>query len=257
MGILNVTPDSFFVDSRHKITDDLLLSCEKMLTDGADILDIGGVSTRPGASAVGEEEELARVIPAIDAIAKRFPETIISIDTYRAKVAQEAVHSGASIINDISAGKLDEAMYTTVAQLQVPYILMHMQGTPDTMQQDTQYGNVVLEVLDNLVAEVAKLRALGIKDIILDPGFGFGKTVEHNFQLLQGLESLKITGLPVLAGLSRKSMICRTLGIKPEDALNGTTALNMVALMKGAKILRVHDVKEAVECVRLVGQFKN
>lgn len=256
MGILNLTPDSFFADSRHKITDELLLSCEKMLTDGADILDLGGVSTRPGADAVTVDEELKRVIPAIEAIAKRFPEAILSIDTFRAQVAKQAVVAGASMVNDVSAGKLDEGMFATVAQLQVPYILMHMQGTPATMQQNPQYGNVVLEVLDYLVAEVAKLRALGINDIILDPGFGFGKTVEHNFQLLQGLDALNITGLPVLAGLSRKSMICRTLGVKPADALNGTTALNMVALIKGAKILRVHDVKEAVECVRLFECFE-
>ncbi len=255
MGILNVTPDSFFADSRHKILDDLLRSCEKMLTDDADMLDVGGVSTRPGAAEVSVEEELARVVPSIEAIAQRFPEAIISIDTYRARVAEAAVQAGGGIINDISAGKLDDAMYTTIAQLQVPYILMHMQGTPATMQQDPQYDNVVNEVLDFLVAEVAKLRALGVHDIILDPGFGFGKTVEHNFQLLQGLEALKITGLPVLVGLSRKSMICRTLGLKPADALNGTTALNTIALLKGAKILRVHDVKEAVECVRLVNQY--
>ncbi len=257
MGILNLTPDSFFADSRHKITDELLLSCEKMLTDGADILDIGGVSTRPGADAVTEEEELQRVIPAIEAIAKRFPETILSIDTFRANVAKEAVHAGANMVNDVSAGRMDAEMYITVAQLQVPYILMHMQGTPDMMQKDPQYGNVVLEVLDHLVTEVAKLRSLGVNDIILDPGFGFGKTVEHNFQLLQGLTALKITGLSILAGLSRKSMVCRTLGVKPADALNGTTALNMVALTKGAKILRVHDVKEAVECVKLFVCFEN
>jgi dihydropteroate synthase len=226
-----------------------------MLTDGADILDIGGVSTRPGAEAVGEEEELARVTPAIEAIAKRFPEAILSIDTFRAKVAKEAVQAGAGVINDVSAGRFDAEMYATVAQLQVPYILMHMQGTPANMQHNPQYDNIVLEVLDYLVTEVAKLRALGLNDIILDPGFGFGKTVEHNFQLLQGLDALKITGLPVLAGLSRKSMICRTLNIKPSDALNGTTALNTIALMQGAKILRVHDVKEAVECVKLVGSL--
>ncbi|CAN5136800.1 dihydropteroate synthase [soil metagenome] len=255
MGILNVTPDSFFADSRHKILDDLMRSCEKMLTDGADILDVGGVSTRPGAADVSIEEELDRVVPAIEAIAKRFPEAIISIDTYRARVAREAVHAGAAMVNDISAGKMDEAMYSTVATMQVPYILMHMQSTPATMQQDPQYDNVGLEVLDFLVAEVAKIRALGVNDIILDPGFGFGKTVEHNFQLLQGLEALKITGLPILAGLSRKSMVCRTLGVKPSEALNGTTALNTIALLKGAKILRVHDVKEAVECVRLVGMM--
>lgn len=255
MGILNLTPDSFFADSRHKITDELLLSCEKMLTDGADILDIGGVSTRPGAEEVGEEEELARVIPAIEAIAKRFPEAILSIDTYRAKVAIEAVGAGAGLVNDISAGRFDAQMYATVAQLQVPYILMHMQGAPATMQQNPQYNNVVLEVLDYLIAEVAKLRALGVNDIVLDPGFGFGKTVEHNFQLLQGLHALEISGLPILAGLSRKSMICRSLNVKPADALNGTTALNTIALLKGAKILRVHDVKEALECVKLVGQM--
>lgn len=257
MGIINLTPDSFYADSRHKITDELLLSCEKMLTQGADILDLGGVSTRPGAETVTVDDELKRVLPAIEAIAKRFPEAILSIDTYWAYVAERAVQAGASIINDISAGQLDEAMCETVAKLNVPYILMHMQGTPATMQHNPQYENVVLDVLDYLVCEVAKLRALGVKDIILDPGFGFGKTVEHNFQLLQGMDALKVTGLPVLAGLSRKSMICRTLGVKPNEALNGTTALNMVALTKGAKILRVHDVKEAVECVKLYASLGN
>lgn len=255
MGIINLTPDSFYAESRHKITDELLQSCEKMLTQGADILDLGGASTRPGAETVTIDEEVKRVIPAIEAIAKRFPEAILSIDTYWAYVAERAVQAGASIINDISAGQLDEIMYETVAKLNAPYILMHMQGTPGTMQHNPQYDNVVLDVLDSLVCEVAQLRALGVKDIIIDPGFGFGKTVEHNFQLLQGMDALKITGLPVLAGLSRKSMVCRTLGVKPAEALNGTTALNMVALMKGAKILRVHDVKEAVECVKLYNQM--
>lgn len=252
MGILNLTPDSFYDGGRLGGLDALLRRAEQMVADGVAIFDVGGASTRPGAAEVEEAVELARVLKPIEALAARFPEVPISIDTWRARVAREAVASGASIVNDVSAGKMDIGMYEAVAQLDVPYILMHMRGQPKTMQQQPDYEDVVTEVLDFLIREVGRLRALGIKDIVLDPGFGFGKTLEHNFTLLQNLHVFEaVTGLPLLAGLSRKSMICKALSVKPADALNGTTALHMVALQQGARILRVHDVKEAVEVVRL------
>jgi dihydropteroate synthase len=229
----------------------MLRQAEQMLEEGAAILDLGGMSTRPGAEAVEEEEELRRVVPAVAAILQRFPQAILSVDTVRARVAREAAAAGASIINDISAGRLDEGMYETVAELGLPYVLMHMQGTPKDMQQQPHYEEVVREVLDFLIAEAGKLRALGVKDIILDPGFGFGKTVGHNYQLLRHLHVFQLLDYPVLAGLSRKSMICKVLGVKPAEALHGTVALNMVALQQGARILRVHDVLPAVQAVRL------
>ncbi len=259
MGILNVSPDSFFDGGRYTTNNELLHQAEKMLNAGAGMLDIGGASSRPGATEVTEDQELSRVLPAIEALSKNFPDTILSIDTWRGKVAAAAVQAGAGIINDISAGSLDTAMYPTLQALQkdrrvgpVPYILMHMQGRPETMQQDPNYTDVVTEVLDFFIAEVGKLRALGVTDIILDPGFGFGKTVEQNYQLLRQLPVFsQVLGLPVLAGLSRKSMICKVLKVNPEHALNGTTALHMVALQQGANILRVHDVREAMEVIRL------
>lgn len=253
MGILNRTPDSFYDGGRLTSVDDALHQAEKMLSAGAAILDIGGVSTRPGATEVTEAEELKRLLPAIETIREHFPEAFLSVDTWRAAVAREALAQGASLINDVSAGKSDPYMYPLLGMLvQTPYILMHMQGTPQTMQQNPVYQDVVQEVLDFFIAEVGKLRALGVSDIILDPGFGFGKTVTHNFQLLKNLHVFSaVTGLPVLAGISRKSMICKVLQVKPEHALNGTTALHMVALQQGAKILRVHDVREAREVVRL------
>lgn len=255
MGILNVTPDSFFEGSRVNNAGDLLAHAEKMLKEGADILDIGGMSSRPGAGLIPEEEELGRVLPAIEALHNHFPNAVLSIDTIRASVARKAVEAGASMINDISAGRLDEAMYETVAALRVPYVLMHMQGTPSTMQQEPHYENVVVEILDFFIAEMGKLRGLGVSDIILDPGFGFGKTLAHNYELLKGMQAFQILEVPVLAGLSRKSMITRLLGVGSREALNGTTALNMVALQNGAKILRVHDVREAVEVVRIFNQL--
>ncbi len=259
MGILNVTPDSFFDGGRYTSVDSLLQQAEKMLKAGAVLLDIGGASSRPGAAEVSEEEELNRVLPGIEALAKHFPEALLSIDTWRGKVALAAVEAGAHIINDISAGRLDAAMYPTLKAINenprlgpIPYILMHMQGRPETMQQAPVYTDVVTEVLDFFIAEVGRLRALGVRDIILDPGFGFGKTVEQNYQLLRQLSTFsQVLGLPVLAGLSRKSMICKVLKVNPEHALNGTTALNMVALQQGANILRVHDVREAMEVIRL------
>jgi dihydropteroate synthase len=255
MGILNLTPDSFFEGSRVQNGAGLLARAGQMLAEGADILDIGGMSSRPGSDVVSEEEELKRVLPAIEALHRRFPQAILSADTVRASVARQAVEAGASMINDISAGRLDEAMYETVAALRVPYVLMHMQGTPRTMQQDPHYDDVVVEILDFFIAEMGKLRALGVHDIILDPGFGFGKTLAHNYELLKGMQAFQILDAPVLAGLSRKSMITRLLGVSPAEALNGTTALHLAALQNGARILRVHDVKEAVEVVKIFQQL--
>lgn len=257
MGILNVTPDSFFDGGRYNSADDALRQAERMLGEGAAIIDIGGMSSRPGSEFIGVEEELQRVLPPIEAVASTFTEAIISIDTVRSQVARRAVEAGAAIVNDISAAAFDDAMYPTVAELGVPYILMHMQGSPKTMQRNPEYEDVVREVLDFIIAEVGKLRSLDVKDIVIDPGFGFGKTVEHNYQLLKQMHVFGLTELPILAGLSRKSMINKVLNTKPEDALNGTTALNMVALQQGAKILRVHDVRPAVETIKLWQQLNN
>ncbi|MBC5994868.1 dihydropteroate synthase [Pontibacter sp. SD6] len=251
MGILNLTPDSFYAGSRLSSTQEAVKRAEAMLAEGANILDIGGYSSRPGATDISEQEEIDRVVPAIEAIHAAFPEAILSIDTFRAKVAEAAVNAGASIINDISGGNLDEAMFETVAKLQVPYILMHMRGTPQTMTTLAKYEDVVLEVIDELQAQVAKLNQLGVKDIILDPGFGFAKTIEHNFELLRRLDELRILGLPILTGMSRKSMVYKALGIDQADALTGTIAVNTIALMHGADILRVHDVKETKQTVQL------
>ncbi len=251
MGILNVTPDSFYTRGKNNSIPGMLGQAEQMIREGAIILDVGGVSTRPGAVPVSVAEETDRVVPVIEALHARFPDTWISADTYHAAVARAAVAAGALIVNDISAGVLDHEMLSAVAALKVPYIAMHMQGTPQTMQDNPQYGDVVQEVLQYLSEACQAAAAAGIHDIIIDPGFGFGKTDSHNFALLRGLHTLRITGRPVLAGISRKSMICRTLGITPEAALNGTTALHMAALQQGASILRVHDVKEAVEVIRL------
>ncbi len=252
MGILNVTPDSFYTSTLNH--DSLLATAEQMLQDGAAILDIGGASTRQGADEISEEEELRRVLPLITSIAKRFPEAWLSVDTYRARVAESCVAAGARIINDVCAGR-DEAMLPTVARLQVPYIAMHMQGSPRTMQQNPQYENVVQEVFEFLKGTALRCRNAGIRDLILDPGFGFGKTRAHNYALLNELSVFRALGKPLLAGISRKRMLYEVLGLKPAEALNGSTALHMVALREGASILRVHDVKEAVECVRLFEQF--
>jgi dihydropteroate synthase len=252
MGIINSTPDSFYTASRFSGTDEIVARCEKMIREGADIIDIGGQSTRPGSTVVDAEEELKRVIGGIAAIRKNFPEAFISVDTYYAVVAKEAVAAGASIINDISGGSIDKDLVPTVASLGVPYVLMHMQGKPGTMQENPHYENVTTEVLDFFIQHIASLHSAGIKDIIIDPGFGFGKTIRHNFELLRNLAVFNIAGCPLLAGISRKSTIYKTLGITVEEALNGSTVLNTVALMNGANILRVHDVKEAKEAVRLV-----
>lgn len=257
MGILNTTPDSFYDGGRHQTLDAALRQTEQMLSAGAAVIDVGGMSSRPGAAQISIQEELNRVLPIIEAIAWRYPEAFISIDTVHAETARRAVDAGACMINDISAGRLTEGMYETVAELGVPYVLMHMLGRPETMQQQPQYDDVVQEVLDFLIAQVGRLQAAGVKDILLDPGFGFGKTIRHNFQLLQNLHVLRILPYPVLAGISRKSMIYRSLGIAPEQALNGTTALHMVALQQGALVLRVHDVAEAVQVIRLWEQLQS
>lgn len=251
MGILNINEDSFYSGNRYTANDELLLRAQQMTADGAAILDIGGQSTRPGSEVISAEEELARVIPAIESIHKIFPETIISVDTFYAKVAKEAVRAGASIINDISAGTLDEQLIDTVASLNVPYVLMHMQGTPQTMQNHPHYENICREVLDFLIHKIALLKSKGIKDIIIDPGFGFGKTAAHNFTLLKNLHLFKILDHPLLLGISRKGFIYRTLDTDAEQALNGTTVLNTLGLANGADILRVHDVKQAAEAIRL------
>lgn len=253
MGILNVTPDSFYEGSRVNLETVILHRAAQQIEEGAAILDIGGMSTRPGAALVPVEEERRRVLAAIKPIVHRFPEAIISVDTFRAEVVRAAFEAGATIVNDISAGSLDTQMYPTVAALGLPYILMHMQGTPQTMHLQPHYENLVQEILDFFIAELAKLRALGVKDIVLDPGFGFGKKIAHNFELLRQFHVFKMLDLPLLAGISRKSMIYKTLKISPEEALNGTTALHMIALQQGARILRVHDVKPAMEVIRLWG----
>ncbi len=256
MGILNVTPDSFFDGGQFNSIDNALFQTEKMLAEGADIIDIGGMSSRPGATIIDVETELNRVIPIIENIHQRFPDTIISIDTVRAKVAKNAIESGGHIINDISAGQFDENLYQTVADLKVPYILMHMKGTPKTMQYQPKYDDVIQVVTDFFINEIGVLRKLGVNDILLDVGFGFGKTIPHNYELLKKMNDFQIFDLPVLAGISRKSMIYKYLKVEPKMALNGTTALHMVALQNGAKILRVHDVKAAKEVVQLYELLK-
>ena len=258
MGILNITPDSFYDGGTLKTDTDILFRVEKMLSEGAAIIDIGAISTRPGANEVSESEELNRLTPVIDLISKKIPGTILSIDTYRSNIAKRAIETGAHIINDISGGNLDPKMFETIATLKVPYIMMHMQGTPATMQQNPQYTDVVADILDFFKVQINKLKSLGVTDnIVLDPGFGFGKTVEHNFQILKSLQRFSETGFPVLAGLSRKSMVNKVIGTMPENALNGTTALNVLALLNGASILRVHDVKEAVQAIKLVNFYKS
>lgn len=252
MGIINTTPDSFYKDSRRTTLDEILFQAEKMIKEGVAIIDVGGQSSRPGSGMIGPEEEIKRVIPAIVEISTRFPEIIISVDTFYSSVASKAVAAGASVVNDISAGAIDAEMIKTVARLNVPYVLMHMQGTPLIMQQNPSYEDVTKEVLDFFIFKTAELREAGIKDIIIDPGFGFGKTIEHNFELLKYLDFFKILNMPLLLGVSRKSTISKTLGITADEALNGTTVLNTAGLLKGASILRVHDVKEAVESVKLV-----
>lgn len=258
MGILNITPDSFYPGSRYTSEGEILKAASEMLEEGADILDVGGYSSRPGATHISEQEERSRVIQAIKLILKEFPRAVISVDTFRSVIASEAVcEAGAQIINDISGGEADMNMFGIVAKLNVPYIMMHMKGDPSTMQKNPVYDDVVADILKYFAGRIYKLRSAGVKDLIIDPGFGFGKTALHNFELLNRLGDLQVTGLPVAVGISRKSMIWKTLGIRPDDALNGTTALHSVTLLKGADILRVHDVKEAVQVVRLISRLRN
>lgn len=256
MGILNCTPDSFFDGGKYKDEQSLLTQAEKMVADGADFIDIGAYSSRPDAGFVTEEEELRRIVPVVELLSKHFPETLLSIDTFRAKIAEACINAGAAIVNDISAGRLDENMLPTVGRLKVPYIMMHMRGNPQTMQSLTQYDDIVSDMLFYFSERIAAARDHGIDDLIIDPGFGFAKTLEQNYEVLSKLELFKITGMPILAGLSRKSLIYKFLRTTPAEALNGTTALNTIALMKGANILRVHDVKEAVETVKLILNFE-
>jgi dihydropteroate synthase len=256
MGIINATPDSFYEGHLKYGKDDILQMAGKMISDGATILDIGGQSTRPGSQPIGIEEELERAIPIVASIYEKYPDTVISIDTYNSEVAIAAVATGASIVNDISGGSLDKAMIQTVADLKVPYICMHMQGTPANMQKEPKYTDVVKEVLDHFISKLDECSKAGIKDIIIDPGFGFGKTIEHNFQLLKRLSVFSMTNRPILVGLSRKSTVYKTLGITVSEALNGTTVLNTMALLNGASILRVHDVKEAKEAITLYKAYK-
>ena len=256
MGILNATPDSFHGDSRVDV-DGALRLAERMLTEGAAVLDIGGASSRPGSAEVDAAEELRRVLPVIAAVHVRFPEALISVDTWRAAVAREAVGAGAGLVNDIGAGLLDPEMLRTVATLNVPYIAMHMQGTPATMQQAPHYGDVAAEVTHFLSERLHACHAAGIADVLVDPGFGFGKTTGHNYALLRELPRMVALGAPVLVGVSRKRMINEVLGTSPAEALNGTTVLNTLALLGGAAVLRVHDVREAVQCVQLVQAFRS
>ncbi|MEO6452489.1 MAG: dihydropteroate synthase [Ginsengibacter sp.] len=255
MGIINTTPDSFFSESRAQNHTNILGHAKKMIDEGVDIIDIGGQSTRPGSKRITADEELLRVIPAIEIILKKFPDTLISIDTYYSTVAAASVAAGAGMVNDISAGSLDSAMLSTVAVLNVPYVCMHMKGTPESMQHEPPYENVIKEVLDFFIEKTAACKAAGINDVIIDPGFGFGKTSTNNFRLLKNLGVFKLLDKPVLVGISRKSTIYKTLNIVAEDALNGTTVLHTLALQNGANILRVHDVKEAKEAIVLYQKY--
>jgi len=257
MGIINITPDSFYKESRYSTDEEILVTAARMLEDGADILDIGGYSSRPGAKDISVDEESNRVLKAVKLINRKFPEAIISVDTFRADIAREAVVGcGASIINDISGGDSDDRMFLVVETLNVPYILMHMKGDPRTMQNKPVYEDIVADILKWFGDRIFKLKSAGLKDIIIDPGFGFGKTIDHNFELLRRLGDFSIAGLPVLVGISRKSMIWKTLDISVDEALNGTTTLNAIAIFNGADILRVHDVREAVQTVNLIEKLR-
>ena len=257
MGILNVTPDSFYADSRKQAEEDIVNRIHQIIEEGGCIIDIGAYSSRPDAEDVSPEEEMKRLKHGLQVIRREFPDAIVSADTFRADVARMCVEEyGTAIINDISAGDLDANMFSTVAKLKVPYIMMHMQGTPQSMQQHPHYDNLLREVFLYFARKVQQLRDLGVKDIVLDPGFGFGKTLEHNYELLAHLEEFRVFGLPLLVGVSRKSMIFRLLGTTPQEALNGTSVLHTLCLTKGADILRVHDVREAVEAVKIVMKMR-
>lgn len=251
MGIINITPDSFYAGSRKPTIEDALQQAKKMLEEGANFLDIGAYSSRPGAEDISIQEETDRLLPLVEAIISNHPEAVLSVDTFRSKVAEAAVKAGVHIINDISGGQLDEEMFATVARLQVPYILMHMKGTPQNMNQMAQYDNIYLEVLDYFTQKYHQLKKIGVHDVIIDPGFGFAKMQEHSYAMMERLQDLRVLELPVLVGVSRKRMVYKLLGNTAEDALNGTTALNAIALTKGANILRVHDVRQAVETIKI------
>ena len=255
MGIINVTPDSFYDGGATTLESEIISQASQMLEQGATFLDVGGYSSRPGATDISQQQEINRVVPAINAIIKQFPRALISIDTFRSEVAKQAVNAGACIVNDISAGKLDPKMLQTIGELKIPYCMMHMRGTPQTMKTLIEYQNITKQVLFYFSERVAAARAYNINDIIVDPGFGFAKTTDQNFELLNHLELFETLDLPILAGVSRKSMVYKTLDISAKEALNGTTALHMVALQKGARILRVHDVKPAKECITLFKQL--
>ena len=255
MGILNVTPNSFYDGGKHSDEKSVLSQVEKMLTEGATFIDIGAYSSKPSAEFIPEEEEIERSVPVIQLVLKHFPETLISVDTFRAKVAKAGIENGACIINDISAGNLDATMMETVSKLQVPYIMMHMKGNPQTMQSLANYENITKEMMFYFSEKVVLARSLGIRDLLIDPGFGFAKTKEQNFEVMNNLELFQMLELPILVGVSRKSMIYKTLETSADSALNGTTVLNTIALQKGANILRVHDVKEAMETIKLVNQL--
>lgn len=256
MGVLNITPDSFFDGGKYKDEKSMLTQVEKMLKEGATFIDVGAYSSRPGAAHVTEAEELRRILPVVDVLLKEFPESILSIDTFRSSVAKETVQLGAAIINDISGGNMDSNMFATVAEVQVPYILMHMLGTPQNMQQNPVYKNVTQEIISFFADKIFKLHQLKVNDVLIDVGFGFGKTIAHNFEILKNLVLFKSLEAPILAGVSRKSMLYKTLGISANEALNATTSANTIALLNGANILRVHDVKEAAEAIKIVQQLK-
>lgn len=256
MGILNITPDSFYDGGRYNSDQNILQRTEKLLMEGADIIDIGAYSSRPGADHVSEKDELSRLTKSLKLIREKYPKIIISVDTFRSNVAKTVVKDyDVDIINDISAGDLDSNMFNTIAELKVPYVMMHMQGTPDTMQQNPSYKNVVQDIIMYFSKKVGELKLLGVDDVIIDPGFGFGKTLDHNYQLLKYLDDFKIFELPILVGVSRKSMICKVLELDPDKALNGTTVVNTLSLLGGANILRVHDVKEAKQTIKLFEKF--
>ncbi len=257
MGILNVTPNSFYDGGKFTLSENGLSQVGKMLEEGATFIDIGAYSSKPNAEFVSEEEERKRILPVVQGILNQFPDALLSIDTFRSGIASVCIENGAAIINDISAGNLDEKMMEVIAKHNVPYIMMHMRGTPQTMQSQTNYENIVKEIVFYFSEKVSKARSLGINDLIIDPGFGFAKTLEQNYEILQNFELFKMLDLPLLAGVSRKSMVYKPLGLTANEALNGTTVLSTIALTKGANILRVHDVKEAVECVKLAKKIMN
>jgi dihydropteroate synthase len=256
MGILNVTPNSFYDGGKHKEINSIIHQVDKMLSEGADFIDIGAYSSKPSAEFVSEEEEIKRLVPIVKSLVETFPNIILSVDTFRAQVAKASVENGVTMVNDIAAGLLDDKMLETVAELKVPYIMMHMRGNPQTMQSLTDYNDIVKEMIFYFSERIQKARSFGISDIVIDPGFGFAKTVEQNYEVLHKMELFEMLELPLLAGVSRKSMIYKVLESSPQEALNGTSVLNTIALQKGAKILRVHDVKEAVECIKLVSKLK-